>query len=205
VSVSRIWPASDELDRLIDAARHGSPAAQGRLFEACREYVLLVANRELGRDLRAKVGPSDLVQETFVQAQQGFPGFEGASERELLGWLRGILLNQVLRARRHFGGTVKRDISREVSWNADSSLRELIARLPGEHVSPEDEALAKEQSEALYTALEGLPAHYRQVLVLRYWQGLTFVEIGERIGRSAAAVRKIWVRAVDLLDRAERR
>jgi RNA polymerase sigma-70 factor, ECF subfamily len=200
MGLSRIWPASSKLDALIVAAREGSQDALGHLLEECREYVLLVADRELGQDLRAKIGPSDLVQETFVHAQQGFGGFKGSSERELLAWLRGILFNQVFRARRHFSGTIKRDMSREMSSDSDSAIRQLIMSLPANGHSPDDELASRDDSETLYKALEQLPAHYRQVLVLRYWQGMPFADIGERMGRSAAAVHKLWARALEQLD-----
>jgi RNA polymerase sigma-70 factor (ECF subfamily) len=48
-------------------ARKGSREALGRLLETCRPYLLLVANNELDRDLQAKAGASDLVQETFIE------------------------------------------------------------------------------------------------------------------------------------------
>jgi len=42
-----------------------------------------------------------------------------------------------------------------------------------------------------------LPAEYRLVLELRYWGGLSFVDIAPRLGRSPEAVRKLWYRAVE--------
>ena len=67
MSLSRFWPESNELDGLIAAARGGSHEALGTLLERCRDYLLLVAGREIGRDLQGKIGASDLVQETFVR------------------------------------------------------------------------------------------------------------------------------------------
>ena len=110
MGLSRIWPGSAELDRLIVAARGGSREALGTLLERCRDYLLLVAGRELGRDLQGKVGASDLVQETFVRAQDVFGSFQGSGEAELLGWLRRMLLNHILTVRRHYSDTLKRDI-----------------------------------------------------------------------------------------------
>ena len=45
-----------------------------------------------------------------------------------------------------------------------------------------------------------LPPDYRDVLYLRYWEGLSFVQIAGRIGRSADAVRKLWYRAIERLQ-----
>ena len=64
-----------EIGQLIAAARGGSASALGQLLEGCRKYLLLVANESLDSDLRPKGGASDLVQETFVQAQRIFERF----------------------------------------------------------------------------------------------------------------------------------
>jgi RNA polymerase sigma-70 factor, ECF subfamily len=167
MGLSRIWPASNELDSLIAAARGGSPQALGQVLERCRDYLLLVAGRELGRDLQAKVGASDLVQETFVRAHQVFESFHGRTETELLGWLRRMLLNQVLVARRHYGQTLKRDVSREVSWDGDSRVHAIVGAVPAEGRSPATALAIDEEAQALYEAVESLPADYRQVIALR--------------------------------------
>src|SRR5437899_2062269 len=81
--------------RWLPAARTGSTEALGQLLEACRGYLLLIAQRELAPDLQAKGGASDLVQETFLKAQRHFAGFQGDSEGELKAWLRQLLLNNL--------------------------------------------------------------------------------------------------------------
>jgi RNA polymerase sigma-70 factor (ECF subfamily) len=82
-------------EELIGSARNRSQEALGRLLDACRPYLLLVANQQLRPELRAKVGPSDVVQETFLRAADKFVQFQGSTEPELLAWLRRILLNHL--------------------------------------------------------------------------------------------------------------
>jgi RNA polymerase sigma-70 factor (ECF subfamily) len=199
VSRSRFWPRTSELDALIAAARNGSPGAVGKLLASCRDYLLLVANHELGRDLQGKIGASDLVQETFVEAQRCFVQFQGASQSELLGWLRQILMRQVLGVRRYYG-TVKRDISLERSCSSDSAIQQAVESLPCVEQPPEHGISAAEDATVLCRALDSLPDDYRQVIALRYWENLDFDEIGQRMGRSAAAARKLWLRAVERLE-----
>src|SRR5262245_22320921 len=55
----------NDLAQQLAAARTGSPEALGAALEACRLYLLGIADRELDGELRAKGGASDLVQETF--------------------------------------------------------------------------------------------------------------------------------------------
>src|ERR687883_158141 len=97
-----------DVARGLAEARAGSREALGRVLEACRGYLLLVAERELAPDLRPKGGASDLVQQTFLEAQRDFARFRGDSEEELLAWLRRLLLHNVADFSRRFHGTGKR-------------------------------------------------------------------------------------------------
>src|SRR5260370_40490207 len=72
----------------LRAARAGSADALGRALEACRGYLLQIARRELGPDLQAKCGASDLVQQTFLEANRDFSYFHGATENEWRARLR---------------------------------------------------------------------------------------------------------------------
>jgi RNA polymerase sigma-70 factor, ECF subfamily len=183
----------------LPAARAGSAEAPGRLLEACHGYLLLIAERELDPALRCKGGASDLVQETFLDAQRGLDRFRGDSEAELLAWLRRLLLNNLVSFTRLYRETDKRQIGREVVRGpGDSSCvgrSEPAADVP----SPSREVMAHEQAEATRQALERLPDDYRRVLLLRYQEGQSFEEIGRALGRTANAVRKLWLRAVERL------
>jgi len=55
----------------------------------------------------------------------------------------------------------------------------------------------RERAVALADQLAKLRAPYRDVIVLRNLQGLTFEEIADRMGRNAGAVRMLWLRAID--------
>ncbi|MBX9656425.1 hypothetical protein K2Y11_22650 [bacterium] len=81
-------------------ARAGSPEDLGRLMHTCRTYLFLVANQELDQSLLAKGGASDLVQETYKHALEGFGSFKGDSAKELRSWLRTILRNHLSNLRR---------------------------------------------------------------------------------------------------------
>jgi RNA polymerase sigma-70 factor (ECF subfamily) len=190
---------SEDLASWLAAARGGSPEALGRALETCRDYLLLIAGRELDPDLRAKGGASDLVQETFLEAQRDFERFRGGSARELRAWLRRLLLNNVLNFTQHYRGRAKREIGREVALDASDSTsprRDVAADTP----SPSGQAMANEQAQALQKALERLPETYRQVLAWRHQEDLSFEEIGRRLERTANAARLLWLRAVERLQ-----
>jgi RNA polymerase sigma-70 factor (ECF subfamily) len=192
-------PAADAA-RLLEAAQAGSREALGQVLEQFRAYLLLVADRELDPELRAKGGASDLVQETFLEAQRDFAQFRGTSVDELRAWLRRLLLNNVANFTRHYRQRAKRAIGREVSLEAGGSSHERGAGLAADVLSPSGQAVAQEQAEALARAVEKLPPDYRQVLKLRHEEQLTFEEIGQRLQRTANAARMLWLRAVERLQ-----
>jgi RNA polymerase sigma-70 factor (ECF subfamily) len=193
--------SSRDAARWLPAARTGSREALGQVLEACRDYLLLVANKELDPRLRAKGGASDLVQQTFLEAQQDFARFHGESEAELLAWLRRLLLNNLADFRRNYRDTGKRQAGREVPLEADSAAGTPGGGLAADLPSPSGQAMAREQDEALDRALARLPEDYRQVLLWRYRQERSFEEIGHLLGRTANAARKLWLRAVERLRR----
>jgi RNA polymerase sigma-70 factor (ECF subfamily) len=186
----------DNLDQRLLAARKGSAAALGDVLEACRAYLLGIAARELEGPLRAKGGASDLVQETFLEAQRDFPRFQGSTESELLAWLRRMLLNNLANFARHYRGTDKRQIQREVFIDPHASASSSTPLPASDTPTPSAEVMADEQSQALAAALARLPEDYRRILTLRYLEGYSFEEIGQKMERTNNAVRKLWARAV---------
>jgi RNA polymerase sigma-70 factor (ECF subfamily) len=192
--------SSERWEQWLCEARGGQAAALGEALEACRAYLLHVAEHELDRGLRAKGGASDLVQQTFLEAQKDFDGFAGTSHAELLAWLRRSLLNNIANFRRQWKDTAKRAADREVSIHPTDSKASERSWLDAGAATPSRQIMASEQEEALHAALERLPEDYAQVLRLRYIEGLPFEEVGERMQRSANAVRKLWARAIDMLQ-----
>jgi RNA polymerase sigma-70 factor (ECF subfamily) len=182
--------------RWLPAARAGSSEALGQLLEACRGYLLLIAQERLAPELRAKGGASDLVQQTFLDAQRDFTCFRGDTEAELLAWLRRLLLNNLTDFARGFAAD-KRDVRREVALAAGDSSADEGGGLAADTPTPSGEAIGRERAEAVQRALDRLPENYRRVLGLRYQQGCSFEEIGRQLGLTANAARKLLLRAVE--------
>jgi RNA polymerase sigma-70 factor, ECF subfamily len=191
-------PAGD-VAQWLPAARAGSREALGKVLEAARQYLLSIARQEFDPDLRAKNSPSDVVQETFVEAQRDFGRFQGNTEAELLAWLRQLLLHRVGKLRRRYRDTQKRQLAREVALGGDDSSSGLAGILAAGSLSPSGQAMENEQDEALQAALGRLPEDYRRVITLRYQEQLPFEEIGRLLERSPDAARKLWARAVERL------
>src|SRR5205085_1973725 len=101
-----------------------------------RTYLLAVARQSLGPALQAKGGASDLVQDTYLEAQRLFPRFGGASNAELRAWLRCLLLHKAAKLGRRYHSTRKRQLSREVPLGRGGRLSRPRARPGGWPGSP---------------------------------------------------------------------
>jgi RNA polymerase sigma-70 factor (ECF subfamily) len=190
-------------DELLHDARDGSPEALGRALEAYRGYLLLVAEKKLGADVRAKGGASDLVQETFLEAQRDFAQFRGKSRGEFRLWLRRILLHNLGVFTSQYRDTGKRDVTREVKLVDAGSQGEPVFDVAAPSASsPSAKVVAREEAEALKAALAKLPDDYRRAITLRLDKSLTFSQLGQELGRTEEAARKIWVRAMESLRQA---
>jgi RNA polymerase sigma-70 factor, ECF subfamily len=187
------------VEKSIVSARDGSFTALGQLLDHYRDYLLQVANDELRSDLAVKVAPSDLVQETFLQAARRFPKFRGQSEAELRAWLRKILINKLHDANRHYCERQKREISREVRFDDHDGRAAQLADLENQQAQPREQLIQSERSARVQTAVAKLPESYRQVIELRHFERLSLQEIAERMNRSPEAARKLWCRAVERL------
>jgi RNA polymerase sigma-70 factor (ECF subfamily) len=154
-----------------------------------RSYLRLLAAMQLGQNLRSKLDPSDIVQQTLLQAHRALGDFRGTTDAEMAAWLRQILVHNLAHALRDFGRD-KRDIHRERSLQAavDASSARIEAGLPSDQSSPSQQAQRKERFLELCNALEQLPAAQREAVQLHYWQGCTLAEIAERLDRTPAAV-----------------
>jgi RNA polymerase sigma-70 factor (ECF subfamily) len=189
--------SASEAARWLAAARAGSPEALGQALEACRGYLILIAQHELAPELQPKGGASDLVQQTMLEAVRDFAHFQGDTEAELLHWLRRLLLNNVADFARRYRAGKKRLIDQEVALAAGDASADLIGGLAGSGPSAGTEAAAHEQAELVQHVLARLPEDYRRVVVLRYQEGQSFEEIGQALGLTANAARKLLVRAIE--------
>jgi RNA polymerase sigma-70 factor (ECF subfamily) len=160
-----------------------------RGLERFRDYLRLLARLQLGARPTGRVDPSDVVQQTLLEAFQKRDQFRGVSSAEQAAWLRRMLARNVadvLRAQ----GRLKRDVTRERSLEEqlDQSSARLGIWLAAEQPTPSEEAQRHEHAVLVADALARLPAHQREALVLHYWDGFSVAEIGAHLDRTANSV-----------------
>jgi RNA polymerase sigma-70 factor, ECF subfamily len=157
--------------------------------ERFRSYLLLLARVRLDPMVRAKVGASDVVQQTLLEAHRDLGQFRGRTVGEQAAWLRRILarnLANVVRDQRRD----KRDVARDqpLLVALDESASRLEAWLAAEQSSPSQQVERHERAVRLADALATLPENQREAVVLRHWHGCSLLEIGARLGCTTAAV-----------------
>jgi RNA polymerase sigma-70 factor, ECF subfamily len=188
---------------LLHRAKAGDGPALGQLLELYRAYLVVLARVQIGRRLQSKVDASDLVQEAFLGAYRDFPQFRGTTEKEFLAWLRQILASLLANLVRHYRGAQRRDVrlERHLVVELEQSSQALDGSLVAPQSSPSQQAIRREQSVLLAEALGGLPQEWRELLILRHLEGLSFPEVARRLGRTVDSVKKLWPRALANLRR----
>jgi RNA polymerase sigma-70 factor (ECF subfamily) len=193
-----------DCEQLLASVRAGDELALGRLLERYRAYLTLLARLQIGRRLQGKADPADMVQETFLEATRQFVQFRGDSEPELAAWLRQILAGCLGHLVRRYLGTQARDIrlERALEDELGCSSQALGQGLAARQSTPSQRASRREQAVLLADALDLLPADYREVIILRHLEGLTFPQVAARMEKTLDSVEKLWVRALPRLRRA---
>ena len=134
---------------------------------------------------RNKQDAEDIVQEACLRAFRFFPGFRGGDARS---WLLKIVRNTCytwMRTRRPMQDAVEFD--------------ETVFPPDVEALDPEKELLQNDQSALVRKALEKLPVKYREVLVLRELEGMSYKEIANITGLPAGTVMSSLSRARESL------
>jgi RNA polymerase sigma-70 factor (ECF subfamily) len=194
-------PTEEAGDTLLVQARGGDGEALGRLLERYRAYLTLLARVQIGRRLQGKVDAADVVQDAFLEAHRHFGQFQGQTEPVFVRWLRGVLAGNLAHLVRRYCKTRGRNVGLEQALvrELDSSSDVLENGLVADGSTPSEQAARREQALLLAAALEKLPADYREVILLRQMDGLSFADVAARMARTEDSVQKLWVRALDRL------
>jgi len=153
-----------------------------------RTYLLLLARMQLGARPRSRVEPSDIVQQTLLDAHARKPAFQG-DEVAYLAWLRQVLANNLRDAWKALRRG-KRDIARERPLDAavDESSARITCWLASDQSSPSRRAIRAEDMLQLADALALLPDAQREAIILHHLQGWTLHEVALQMERGEPAV-----------------
>jgi RNA polymerase sigma-70 factor (ECF subfamily) len=182
------------VEELLQRSRDELTADLGILLQHCRAYLLQIANAEVPLDLSVRIAPSDLVQETFVDAYRCFEQFRGTTEAELRGWLRRMLLRNIADARRFFDAQKRQTTGLVSIHGSNASEHGADGR-----TSPSSLVMRGERSEEIREAMDRLPDEFRLVMKLRYFEGMSLEGIAEQLGKSRSSIKRMWFRGIEKL------
>ena len=184
--------------------------ANGPKPEHFRQYLALLARTHLGPNQRAKVDPSDIVQQTLLDAHRKLDQFRGTTEPEMAAWLRKMLSFRVADAFRALGRQ-KRDaaLERPLDARVDDTCSRLEGWLEAVQTSPSGRASRNEQLVRLAEAMASLPRAQREAIELHHLHGLSLSDTAEQLGRTGGSVvgllRRGLVKLRELLAEPESR
>lgn len=183
--------AEHQLHRMAmgDPTLTNDPAGDlGERLPRFRGYLRLLARSHLADNHQNKVDPSDIVQQTLLEAYDQRERFAG-NDDQLAAWLRQILVNNVSDAMRALARQC-RDAKRERSIDAaiDDSFIKVHEWLAAEQTSPSEQAIRSEKLLRLADALEELPAAQREAVILHHIHGWTLARTAEHLRRGESAV-----------------
>jgi RNA polymerase sigma-70 factor (ECF subfamily) len=175
---------------LLHQAKAGSEDAMNHLFGHVAVRLLALIRLRMGSSLRSRMESRDILQSCMMKAFEHLDQLRGESSETLMAWLARIAENEI-RDQAEFLGRRRRDAKRSVPLEEDGDRR-LKARVR----SQVSQVILSNELQRLEKTLENLKADYREIILLRKLEGLSYEEIGRRMGRSAGACRVLLARAM---------
>jgi len=191
---------------LVVLAKDGDKSALNQLYGFYGERVRWMMRLRMGRELRLQMDSMDLVQDALIHALSGLDDFTYKNEGDFVRWLSKIAENSLRDNldKLHAG---KRDIRKEVrlgGYGPTTGGGFLETPGPIDNTTPSVIMSKGEDLAKLEKAIDTLKHEYREVIVLTKIEGLSYGQIGDKLDKSADAVRMLLSRAMAALTTAFR-
>ena len=192
----------NKTQNLVALAKDGDQTALNQLCRVYAARVLWLVRLRMGKELRSKLESMDLVQEVLISALGDLGDFTYRTEGDFVRWLSRVTENR-LRDNLDKLHAVKRDIRKEVRLNSHRIATEdsfVAAAEPIDTTTPSAIMSKSEEFDKLAKAIDTLKPEYREVIVLTKIEGLSYRKIGDKLGKSADAIRMLVSRAMGALS-----
>jgi RNA polymerase sigma-70 factor (ECF subfamily) len=193
-------PAAPDTDELLERVRGGDGTARQLLWARHRQRLRRLIALRLDRRLRARVDPSDVVQEALTEADHELGKYLHEPPLPFYPWLRQIAVDRLAKLHRRHLEAGRRSARREATGGAAAdSVMLLAGQLAASGTSPSEHVVRQERRQRLHAALAQLAERDREVLVLRYLEQLSTRETAAVLGVSEGAVKLRHLRALERL------
>ncbi len=185
-------PPEQPLVELLRQAARGDEAAANRLLDEIRPTLHEEIHRLAGGAAPAPLDGSGVVQECLVNIWRSAGAVEATTDAQARAWLKTVARNEFLKAVRHTRQQV-RDVRKQVPLPQDSGgAVPLAAATP----TPSQELTRREEDVRREQALARLTPDDQTVLRLRFHEQQPWPEVAAHMGRTEAAVKRLYFRAV---------
>ena len=186
---------STETQRLLDQASRGDRDAFVGLFTRHRDELRRAVVLRLDPRLQPRVDPSDVLQETQIDALRRLDDYLARRPMPVRIWLRKTALERLIKVYEFHLKAARRTITREVRLPDVTSV-ELARRMPTGPATPSEQMIAAERMGQVQQALAELDYVDREILIMRYIERLSNAEIATTLDLTPAAVSKRHGRAL---------
>ena len=184
-----------ELRGLLQQVREGHRPALDELLARHRGYLLDMVHLRMDQTMRARIDPSDVVQEAQLEAAQRIEDYLGREPMPFHLWLRKTAYQNLLRLRRQHVEADCRSVRRELPL-PDGSSATLARQLLGAGPTPSEQAAEQELARRLRQAVADLPETDCEILLMRNFEGLSNQEAAQILGLEPAAASRRYGRAI---------
>jgi RNA polymerase sigma-70 factor (ECF subfamily) len=195
-----MWPARDQTEQLVAAARAGDDRAAEQLLGLHREPLRRLIATRMDPALARRLDASDIVQDVLLEANQRLASYLEKPEMPFHLWLRHLAQDRIIDVHRRHRLAQCRSLDREESLQAvgadDLSAVDWAARLVDPTMTPASEAIRRELYRRITTAFLQLPEADREILLLRHQEQLSNQEAALALGLSEAAASMRYLRAL---------
>jgi RNA polymerase sigma-70 factor (ECF subfamily) len=151
-------------------------------FERLRPRLLAMIGRRIGSKLATRIDPEGVIQEAFLRARPRWQALTPKPE-DLNAWVYGQVLDRLREAVRRALGP-EHNVDRDVAW-PDDSVAPLAEHMIDSQTGPNTALSRAERCHVVRVALEKLDPIDREILALRYFDGMSFTQIGAILGMKA--------------------
>jgi RNA polymerase sigma-70 factor, ECF subfamily len=187
--------SAGETEMLLRKAKAGDRKAFEELFARHQDFLRRFVEMRIDPKLRSRVDPSDVVQETHLEAFARLEDYLAREPMPFRLWLRQTAFERMLKLRRQHLAAARRTVDREEHLPDRSSVM-LAQHFLGHDSTPSKRAVRKEDALRVQEALAELAESDREIVLMRNLEGLSHAEIACVLGIDEAASRKRYGRSL---------